>query len=80
MLQYKVKLFGKKREIQNANEATITKRQACSMPHPQQRVVGRRVDGASQVVQAVVKNPLASTGNRRHRFDPWVGKTSWGRK
>ena len=50
------------------------------MPHPQQRVVGRRVDGASQVVQAVVKNPLASTGNRRHRFDPWVGKTSWGRK
>ena len=26
---------------------------------------------------SVVKNLSADTGNRRHRFDPWVGKIPW---
>ena len=28
---------------------------------------------------SVVKNLSADTGNRRHRFDPWVGKIPWRR-
>ena len=32
----------------------------------------------SQVV-LVVKNPLASVGDVRHGFSPWVGKIPWRR-
>ena len=28
----------------------------------------------------VVKNLPANAGDLRHRFDPWVGKTSWRRR
>ena len=28
----------------------------------------------------VVRNLPANTGDRRHRFDPWVGKVPWRRK
>ena len=31
---------------------------------------------ASQVV-LVVKNPLASAGDIRNGFDPWIGKIPW---
>ena len=34
--------------------------------------------GASQVA-LVVKNPPANAGNKRCRFDPWVGKVPWRR-
>ena len=34
---------------------------------------------ASQVV-LVVKNPLANTGDKSHRSDPWIRKIPWGRK
>ena len=27
----------------------------------------------------VVKNPPANAGNKRCRFDPWVGKVPWRR-
>ena len=33
---------------------------------------------ASQVV-LVVKNPSANAGDKRCRFDPWVGKIPWRR-
>ena len=29
---------------------------------------------------AVVKNPPTSTGDKIHRFEPWVGKILWSRK
>ena len=35
--------------------------------------------GASQVV-LVVKKPPANAGDKRCRFDPWVGKIPWRRK
>ena len=31
-------------------------------------------------VALVVKNPPASAGDRRHTFDPWVGKIPWRSK
>ena len=27
----------------------------------------------------MVKNPPANAGDRRHKFDPWVGKIPWRR-
>ena len=28
---------------------------------------------------ALVKNPLANVGDKRHRLDPWIGKIPWRR-
>ena len=36
------------------------------------------IPGAQQVV-LVVKNPPANAGDRRRRFDPWVGQIPWRR-
>ena len=34
----------------------------------------------SQVALAVKKLPASAGRQRRHRFDPWVGKVPWKRK
>ena len=34
----------------------------------------------ASLVALEVKNLPASTGDLRHRFDPWVGKIPWRRK